>query len=420
MLFLILKLYIIYGIKEKIIMSLIQNITYNPCNNFHWEKLTENAGKLKTALDTVAPLLVFAPTNVGRTAHLALSASNIWTTTDNEKRLFLVTEMTLDLINPKAGLVAHTAFSLLQNFISMIQKFNNVEAVVDNTAAGDANTGNNINHGRLIALRKKLTAAAASHAVPIFSDGLTLLSCFTLPRNDVQKVALVQGIFQAARSLYSAYGIGKQGAQESNGWKAFPFIAQVILVGLHLNRASIAYQILQKFGDMFEEFVVMRTADQKKLDETAPQIAENLKKLMAERGKTSVNFLVSEQEGSRATAEKLATMVNTRAITTDPRLNMLSQESVKSGNTHSSKEEAYDQYERVGYAIQDHLLESYSDELVVAVGHQRPLLSFLRESTENPDIKIDHAEIKVMQWNDPDDAEIVEVIKNDADKPKTK
>jgi hypothetical protein len=141
---------------------------------------------------------------------------------------------------------------------------------------------------------------------------------------------------------------------------------------------------------------------------------------MAERGKTSVNFLVSEQEGSRATAEKLATMVNTRAITTDPRLNMLSQESVKSGNTHSSKEEAYDQYERVGYAIQDHLLESYSDELVVAVGHQRPLLSFLRESTENPDIKIDHAEIKVMQWNDPDDAEIVEVIKNDADKPKTK
>jgi broad specificity phosphatase PhoE len=109
----------------------------------------------------------------------------------------------------------------------------------------------------------------------VLSEALSFAPFLKLSRKNTILVSLAQAALQSLICGYSAIEIGKKARSDKR--KIIPFIAQLILVGLHLDRAYGSWQDLQKLQKMVGQiFIVMRHADRQKLGDESQILPEGI------------------------------------------------------------------------------------------------------------------------------------------------
>ncbi|MGH2637976.1 MAG: histidine phosphatase family protein [Rhabdochlamydiaceae bacterium] len=347
-------------------------IKYNPLNNYHWNTLTQETGRLKIFLDTMIPFTVVLPSNIGRRVHRILSIIEIISTIYKRGRYLPIfiraCEVVGNYYDPKIGLM-----------IDLVWHFK----------AGH-----------------RLESAAYS-----ISDSLNLVSCLKLSKRNALIISVVNALFQSALSFYSMHK-ASQKVDKDHRWKILPVITQAVLGITHLTRAYGAWHDLQKLQKMVNQvFIMMRHADREKggdkskLLETGVARSKEAAKAIQEIQKTyekqGVRLLASDLIRSQQTANILAQSLGSEQPEIDPNIH---EQYDDSKMTHKERkqhptyahyktlnpteqfnhqpvpglESGAERYQRMNQALYDFIGGINPNQLGVIVSHQKVLRSLMQ------------------------------------------
>ncbi len=235
----------------------------------------------------------------------------------------------------------------------------------------------------------------------VLSEVLSFAPFLKLSRKNAILVSLFQAALQSLICGYSAIEIGKKAKKDKR--KIIPFIAQLILVGLHLDRAYGSLQDYKKLQKMVGQiFIVMRHADRQKLGDESQILPEGVVRsgeaaaiidgLKQKHGKQEVRLLASDLIRSEQTASVIAESLGISKPEIDARIkervnnsplprkerhqlpqylehNRLSPEDRFYHRPYPECESSDNQFQRMSKGLYDFLGNADTHQLPVAVAH---------------------------------------------------